>query len=43
MDASSSNIHDKALANKYSHPEGYIVVVDGKMENREKNIYPQVT
>ena len=25
---SSSNMHDKALANKYSLPEDYIVVMD---------------
>ena len=39
---SSSNMHDKALANKYSLPEDYIVV-DSKWGNREKNIHLQVT
>ena len=40
---SSSNMNDKVLANKYSPPEEYIVVVDNEWENREKNIHPQVT
>ena len=40
---SSSNMQDKALANKYTHPLRITLlweIVNGK---REKNIHPQVT
>ena len=40
---SLSDMHDKALANKYSPSEDYNVVVDRKWKKREKNIHPQVT